>query len=487
MDIPPGMVEDSLLSPHNRIKLIAVGILLSANLLNYMDRFTVAGVLPEIQTYFNIDDSQAGLLQTMFIVFYMLFAPLFGFLGDRFNRKLIMATGLVVWLFAVFSSTLVGHRHFYLFMFCRGVVGIGEASYSTVAPTIIADLFTGHRRSTALMVFYFAIPVGSGLGYMVGSYVSLWAGSWQWGVRVTPFIGIVCVMLIVFLLEEPVRGESEHAHLRKSSFIEDVKYLVFIKTYILSTIGLTCVVFVVGSLAWWTPTLIEHAWAMHHGTKHVDEDIKAEISLIFGLITCFAGLVGVIVGSSCAQSWQDGYICLKPNPRADPHICAIGALLAVPLIFLAVVFSTNFLLLCWFFIFLGISCCCLNWAVNMDMLMYITVPQHRAIATATQTLISHLFGDASSPYLIGLISDSIRGDDFSTTARFSALQKALFVPTFVLVGGGAFYLASAFFVVEDRQKANEIMHAGSSSALLRVESSSDDSPLLDAAEQRIDF
>lgn len=83
-------------------------------------------------------------------------------------------------------------------------MGIGEASYSTVAPTIIADLFTSDMRSRMLMVFYFAIPVGrcgdavtsfgftfltempfSGLGFVVGAYVTKALNNqWQWGVRV---------------------------------------------------------------------------------------------------------------------------------------------------------------------------------------------------------------------------------------------------------------------------------------------------------------
>ena len=50
----------------------------------------------------------------------------------------------------------------------RGLVGVGEASYSTVAPTIIADLFSNQLRTNMLTIFYFAIPVGSGLGYIVG-------------------------------------------------------------------------------------------------------------------------------------------------------------------------------------------------------------------------------------------------------------------------------------------------------------------------------
>ena len=51
-------------------------------------------------------------------------------------------------------------QHFPLFLFMRALVGVGEASYSTIAPTIIADLYVGPRRTTALTAFYFAIPVG---------------------------------------------------------------------------------------------------------------------------------------------------------------------------------------------------------------------------------------------------------------------------------------------------------------------------------------
>lgn len=42
----------------------------------------------------------------------------------------------------------------------RGLVGVGEASYSTIAPTIIADLFVSDQRSRMLAFFYFAVPVG---------------------------------------------------------------------------------------------------------------------------------------------------------------------------------------------------------------------------------------------------------------------------------------------------------------------------------------
>lgn len=56
-------------------------VLFMINLLNFMDRFAIAGVLELIEDYFDIDDGQAGLLQTVFVCSYMALAPLFGYLG----------------------------------------------------------------------------------------------------------------------------------------------------------------------------------------------------------------------------------------------------------------------------------------------------------------------------------------------------------------------------------------------------------------------
>lgn len=124
--------------------------------------FLLLGVLPDIQDSFNISDDKGGLLQTVFIISYMIFAPIFGYLGDRFSRKAIMAFGITLWGL----TTLLGSymNSFGWFVFFRALVGIGEASYSTIAPTILSDLFIHDLRSKMLAVFYFAIPVGSGLG-----------------------------------------------------------------------------------------------------------------------------------------------------------------------------------------------------------------------------------------------------------------------------------------------------------------------------------
>lgn len=119
-------------------------------------------MLKDIQDQFQIGDDEGGLLQTAFVLSYMICAPIFGYLGDRYSRKWIMALGVLLWS----TTTLLGSfmTSFGWFITFRAMVGIGEASYSTIAPTIISDLFVGDLRSKMLALFYFAIPVGSGLG-----------------------------------------------------------------------------------------------------------------------------------------------------------------------------------------------------------------------------------------------------------------------------------------------------------------------------------
>lgn len=205
---------------------VSVTILFFINLINYMDRYTVAGVLDGITTHYSLNNSDGGLLQTVFVVTYMLAAPIFGYLGDRYNRRLIMAFGVFFWS----ATTLLGSlppKSFSLFALLRALVGVGEASYSTVAPTIIGDLFVGPKRTSMLAFFYFAIPVGSGLGYIVGSAMAGALGAWYWALRVTPLLGAVAVLLILFVLKEPLRGASDGGtSLTPSSLRSDLRFLV---------------------------------------------------------------------------------------------------------------------------------------------------------------------------------------------------------------------------------------------------------------------
>lgn len=430
-----------------------------------MDRYTIAGVLQDVQSYYGINDSQAGLLQISFIVSYMTLSPVFGYLGDRYNRKNLMAIGILIWSFFTLASSFVPSSMFWLFVVMRILVGVGEASYSTIAPTIIADLFVLNKRSIALSVFYFAIPVGGGLGYIVGSKVAELMGSWQWALRVTFLPGIVCTVLIFVLLVEPVRGAAEGAcqcvkdkvteckcgsiemkSEKTSTLREDLVYLLKNKSFILSTAAFTCVTFVTGALAFWAPSYIRDATCIQG--QCID---TSTIGLIFGAITCLAGLGGVGAGLGLSAMLR------RHTGRADPLICGVGLILSAPFLWAALYVARQSTSLTWVLIFFAELCLCVNWAIVTDILLYIIVPHRRSTAEAFQILFSHALGDAISPYLIGVVSDYQRSGitEPSHFDMYISRQYALYMTIFVAVVGGAFFLLTAIYVKKDRRRANQ--------------------------------
>lgn len=84
-------------------------LLLAKSLALHNESYCSIGLLDGIQSYFDIQDnnSAAGLLQTVFICSYMVLAPMFGYLGDRYRRKYLMAAGILVWSGTVFASTML--------------------------------------------------------------------------------------------------------------------------------------------------------------------------------------------------------------------------------------------------------------------------------------------------------------------------------------------------------------------------------------------
>uniref|UniRef100_A0A023EVL5 Putative sugar transporter/spinster transmembrane protein n=1 Tax=Aedes albopictus TaxID=7160 RepID=A0A023EVL5_AEDAL len=463
-------------------------VLCFVNLINYMDRFTIAGVLKDIQDDFQIGDDEGGLLQTAFVVFYMVFAPVFGYLGDRWSRKWIMALGVLLWS----TTTLLGSfmTSYGWFITFRAMVGIGEASYSTIAPTIISDLFVGDLRSKMLALFYFAIPVGSGLGYIVGSETAKFFGSWAWALRVTPILGIVAVVLIA-LIRDPERGQSEGSHhMQATSYREDIKDIVRNPSFMLSTAGFTCVAFVAGALAWWGPKFIYLGLVSQPGNENITLN---EVSFNFGAITMATGIIGVPLGSYLSQRYNRKY------PRADAYICAIGLILSAPLLAGAMLTVNVNSTLAYVLIFFAELTLNLNWAIVADILLYVVVPTRRSTAEAFQILISHALGDAGSPYFVGKISEAIKrllrlsavgvaavfppdltsysqlaenvtiststtttttttlsplpqaADEDTASVQFRALQYALFSTSFVEIIGGVFFLLTAMYILRDRR------------------------------------
>uniref|UniRef100_A0A669CH79 SPNS lysolipid transporter 2, sphingosine-1-phosphate n=1 Tax=Oreochromis niloticus TaxID=8128 RepID=A0A669CH79_ORENI len=340
-------------------------------------------------------------LSTVFICSFMVAAPIFGYLGDRFNRKVILSCGIFFWSIVTLLSSFISKEYFWLFVLSRGLVGIGESSYSSISPTIIGDLFTSNTRTMMLSVFYLAIPLGSGLGYILGSSAKEAAGDWHWALRVSPILGITAGFLILLFVPDPKRGSADQLGGRirsRTSWLCDMKALAK--------------------------------------------------NMVFGAITCVTGLLGVVIGALTTR------LCRQKTERADPLVCAVSMLGSAIFICLIFVVAKKSIIGAYVCIFIGETLLFLNWAITADILMFVVIPTRRATAVAFQSFTSHLLGDAGSPYLIGLISDALQ-QKYTTSAlwRFLSLGYALMLCPFIIVLGGMFFLATALYFLDDKDKA----------------------------------
>ncbi|TNM84573.1 hypothetical protein fugu_008751 [Takifugu bimaculatus] len=439
-----------------RSAYVAMAVLCYVNLVNYIERYTIAGVLPNIQAYFALSDGTAALLQTVFICSFLLLAPVFGYLGDRYNRKYIMIAGLIMWTLTSFCCSFVTESYFWALMLLRALVGIGEASYTTVAPTLIADLFTGARRSLMICAFYILIPVGSGLGFIIGAGVASQTGDWHWAFRINPIFGLVGIALLFFFCPNPPRGAAEtqgEGVQQQSSYLEDVKYLLKIKSYVWSTLGITASTFNLGALAFWMPTFLSRA-RVFQGLHCQDGSCLSTDSYGFGVVTIVTGVLGGSIGTLLSRSFRDRL------PHVDPLICAVGLLASVPCLIASIFTASTSVATAYVFAFLGQALVAMNWAVMADILLYIVIPNRRSTAEALQVMFIHLLGDCGSPYIVGAISDAIYRSNPETSAwSFHSLQYSITICPAVGFIGGLFYLVAVFYINDDRKAVLQFLEA----------------------------
>ncbi|XP_057266762.1 protein spinster homolog 3 [Pezoporus wallicus] len=450
---------------------LIAAVLCYTNLINFMDWFLVPGILLDIQKYFKLSDGDTGLLQTVFILCYMLAAPVFGYLGDRYNRKIILGAGIFFWSGVTLSSSFISELYYWIFFLSRGLVGIGTASYSTIAPTIIADLFEEGKRTTMLSIFYLFIPVGSGLGYVLAAGMASLTGDWHWAFRITPCMGGLALVLLILLVPHrtqrrtaahralsisgTIRVAAEKPGVRrtaKTTWCQDVISLAKNWSFVWSSLGLTAMAFVTGALGMWVPLFLYRAQLVQ-GTVSpcLQETCNSSNSLIFGGITIGTGMFGVIAGAEAARRLR------KINNKADPLICATSMFISALCLHVALMAAKTSILSAFIFIAFGELFLSVNWAVVTDILLYVVTPRRQSTAIALQILVSHLLGDAGSPYLIGIISNAIQAkNDCSSLWSFRSMQYSFIVCAFVGVFGGAFFLLTSLYIEEDRKEAEQL-------------------------------
>jgi MFS family permease len=379
-----------------RGRLAIVALLTSLNLLNYIDRAILAAMLPRIGPDLDLSHLESGLLNTAFLVGFFATGPIFGARADKSARKRLLALGVLIWSAATVASGL--STGFVTMLISRVVVGVGEASFAVLAPTIIDDVTPQERKGTALSTFYLAIPLGYAMGYALGGFMAQ-----HWGWRSAFFLaggpGMV-LALSCLLIDEPLRKVAD----AKAKLMDGLREIAAIPQFRRAVLGYTAWTAAAAGFSVWAPTFL---------VGQFPTLTLQSAGVWFGLTLLTGGAIGTAIGGKYANR-----AVARAGMTADePHdtlvnkrvvndllrICATGVLVAAPLAVVAffVPGPTAYFIIV-FFVDIGlfvatspITAACLR-----------SVPtERRASAMAAQIFTIHMFGDLWSAAAIGLLLD----------------------------------------------------------------------------------
>jgi MFS transporter, Spinster family, sphingosine-1-phosphate transporter len=439
----------------------ALVLLLLINLFNYIDRQVLSAVVSPIKkTFFNQygnpaaggdflapvmswfqsrlgykpEDALIGLLGTAFMLSYMIGAPVFARLAERKSRWKLVAWGVILWSLASGASGLA--QTFFMLLLTRCFVGIGEAAYGPVAPTMISEMFPLKSRGRMLAWFYVAIPVGSALGYALGSWVANsgignWSASligvgresWRWAFILVTLPGIL-LGLSSFMRARPGAGFSPGQPSRRAA-VPWRDYLILLRTpsYVLCNLGQTAMTFAIGGIAFWMPYYLE-----------TRPGAPASATIIFGAITAVSGLsatlLGGIAGDKLRSRFSGSYFLVS----------GIAMIIGFP-IFLAAL-KAPFPWIVWVLVFLACFCLFFNTGPTNTILANVTHPSIRAAGFAFNIFIIHALGDVISPVIIGLLND-----------RYGDMNKSFLLVGLMFLAAGVFWLIGVRFLQRDTERA----------------------------------
>lgn len=478
----------------------ALALLLAINLFNYIDRQVLSAVLSKMQIDATLFDpagawnqTKAGALTTAFMVSYMLLSPVFGRLGDRVSRWLIVGLAVTVWSLASGCSGFA--TGYWMLLATRALVGVGEAAYGPIAPAMLSDMYPARDRGRIMAYFYLAIPVGSALGFVIGGQLEAWSGDWRTAFHVT-FFGVL-LGLLCLLMREPPRSVAPPAA-GGPSYFAVLRSLTKNHSFVYCCTGMTCTTFVLGGVAVFVPTYIfqrdarfalnEHAIVILAALKdtadrplvppetvaklrakvadeerdfaalrellrdmltedevyqygqRVYESATAEgsttnggVTFRFGVITVLMGLTATLLGGIVGERLR-----AKGVRGAYFKVAGWGTILGWPL-FVAFLYAPG--VWSWVSLAGAVFFLFFNTGPANTIVANVVSGSIRATAFAINILVIHALGDAISPTVIGFVADQ------------SSLRTAFLGVSFLIILGGGLWVAGARHLDEDTDKA----------------------------------
>ncbi len=382
-------------------------------MVNYMDRQVLSVIIEPMQRELGFSDTQAGILQTVFLLSIALFSFPAAFFVDRWSRRKTMCIMAIIWSAATYITGL--GRSFVGILVPRFLVGTGEAGFSAAGTAMITAAYPQKSRGMALGIFNVAIPLGAALGVMLGGYLSANHGGWR-----TPFFTFAApgfLLGIAALFMKDYKTVDFEGTESKGVFFQHCRELLAIPSLKWLFIGYGMHNILAFSVLVWVPALLMRK-------LNIAED---KAGMMMGVISLTA-IIGAMLGGVLADRWQ------KKNPRArmilpaiSEIICALTAVIAIMLIDIS--FTSSVVLS----IVYGIASVAGQpalGAVTQDVVH----PRLKGMSWGMTVFSMYFFGGAWAPGATGLISDLLGGGG-------SGLASAL-----ILASAGGLLAAVCFFL-----------------------------------------
>jgi MFS family permease len=391
---PSPSFKQEPLRPDRRQAGFTFAVLLTINILNYMDRTILPAVLPHLQQDFHMNDTAAGLLGSSFLLVYGLATLPLGIWADRGIRKNIV--GLCVGIWSIATALAGFTQNFVQLFLTRSVLGIGEAGYAPASLSMIGDFFPKEQRGRILSYWSVSNVIGTALGLIIGGIVAD-AFGWRWAFYLVGIPGLIAAFLI-WRAHEPRRGafdtEGDSGHdlaVGHGSLGGDIlgtgKQLFRIPTYWVLVAAFIFSFFIVGAAQFWIPKYIHNAFHLS----------SAQAGTISGGVLAGGSVIGTLLGGWLADFLQ------RRMPQGRMLVSTLAFLSGAPLTLLALTLH-NLIPFISVFI-LAIVCLSMCLGPLNAIIQDIIVPEMRATGVGLALLLAHVLGDAASPLLIGFISD----------------------------------------------------------------------------------
>lgn len=251
----------------------AVALLTLAYILSFIDRQILGLLITPIKGSLQLTDTQLGLLMgPAFAIFYVSLGWPIGWMADRFNRRNIIVAGVALW--SIMTALCGLSRSFGQLFLSRIGVGVGEATLTPSALSLIGDMFPKGSRARATAIYMGGVQVGTGLAYLVGGKVSGMlskAGTvdvpifgaiegWQAAFLAVGLPGLL-VALAIMGIREPARLKAGDEPTEALSLWAALRYIGSRWTaYVPVGLGM-CAVTTAAYAGGWTAALFQRTWS----------------------------------------------------------------------------------------------------------------------------------------------------------------------------------------------------------------------------------